>query len=408
MARLETIRLVVSVASSKGWHLYQLDVKSTFLNGPLNEEVYVTQPPGFVIKGEEHRVYKLRKALYGLKQAPRAWNLKIDSSLLQLGFQKCTSEYGLYIRYSNVDLLIVCLYVDDLLITGSNEEDITHFKGRMMAEFEMSDLGEMSYFLGMEFESTKSGIFMHQSKYASDILKRFKMSECNPISTPIETGTKLRKDGEEEAVDAKMFRQLVGSLRYLCNTRPDLSYGVGMISKFMGKPLQSHFVAAKRILRYIKGTLDYALLFPDKLKSKPAEVLGYTDSDWCGDQDDRRSTTGYVFQYCGSSISWCSRKQNVVALSSCEAEYIAASFGACQALWIETLLDEMKLEVCRPMKLLIDNKSTINLAKNPVAHGRSKHIETRFHFLRDQVTKGKLELEHCNTEKQIADISEGR
>lgn len=176
------------------------------------------------------------------------------------------------------------------------------------------------------------------------------------------------------------------------------------MSRFMERPNTSHYAAAKRILRYLKGTMDYGLLFPADLSSENAEMVGFTDSDWCGGQDDRRSTAGYVFQFCSGSISWCSKKQSVVALSSCEAEYIAAALGACQALWLENLMDEPKLQQKKPMKLLIDNKSAINLAKHPVAHGRSKHIQTRFHFIRDEVNSGKLELEHCQTENQVADI----
>lgn len=204
------------------------------------------------------------------------------------------------------------------------------------------------------------------------------MADCNPVFTPVETGTRLKKEGVEEAVDATRYRQLVGSLRFLCNsnTRPDLAYGVGHINKFMERPNTSHYAVAKKILRYIKGTLDFGLLFPSELQTENLEMVGFTDSDWCGDHDNRRSTARYIFQYGNGSISWCCKKQNVVALSSCEAEYIAASLGACQALWLENLMEEMQLNFEKPVKLLIDNRSAINLAKHPAAHGRSKHIET--------------------------------
>nr|KYP69348.1 Retrovirus-related Pol polyprotein from transposon TNT 1-94 [Cajanus cajan] len=198
VARIETVRLVVALASLKGWPMYQLDVKSAFLNGEIEEEVYVAQPPGFKIKGQEEKVYKLRKDLYGLKQAPRAWNKRIDSFLHQMKFIKCTYEHGVYVKSeNNSDLLIACLYVDDLLVTGSNQGMVVDFKRSMMEEFEMTDLGHLSYFLGIEFKKTEKGIVMHQCKYATDILKKFNLYDCNPCATPAEIGLLLKKDGPE-------------------------------------------------------------------------------------------------------------------------------------------------------------------------------------------------------------------
>ena len=200
-----------------------------------------------------------------------------------------------------------------------------------------------------------------------------------------------------------MFRQIVGSLRYLCNSRPDICYSVSVISKFMHDPRKPHLIAAKRILRYVKGTMEYGLLFPYGAKSEVNELIGYSDSDWCGDLTDRKSTSGYVFKFNDAAISWCTKKQPVTALSSCEAEYIAGTFATCQALWLDSVMKELKCEVMKPLTLKIDNKSAISLAKNPVSHGRSKHIETRFHFIREQVTNGMIELHYCPTELQLAD-----
>ncbi|GAU44417.1 hypothetical protein TSUD_100640 [Trifolium subterraneum] len=406
VARLETIRLVVAITSYRGWSMHQLDVKSAFLNGPLDEEVYVKQPPSFEIKGQEEKVFKLKKTLYGLKQAPRSWNKTIDSFLIKLDFIKCTSEHGVYVKGSNnEDLILLCLYVDDLLITGSNKNILQKFKTDIMREFEMSDLGELSYFLGMEFVKTSKGYFLHQKKYVEDILKRFHMSNCNPAITPMETGLKLSKITNEELVDSTLYKQIIGSLRYLCNTRIDICHSVGLLSRFMSEPRTSHLTAAKRVLRYVKGTSSHGILLPNQSNnSVKLKAYGYSDSDWGGDQDDRKSTAGYLFMLGNSPISWCLKKQGIVALSSCEAEYVAASFAACQANWIEMLLSELKAVEVTMMKLLVDNKSAIDLANNPVSHGRSKHIERRFHFLRDQVNKEKLELEYCNTEIQLADI----
>ncbi|KAK2365584.1 putative mitochondrial protein [Trifolium repens] len=406
VARIETIRLVVAIATYKNWSMHQLDVKSAFLNGPLDEEVYVKQPPGFEIKGQENKVFKLKKALYGLKQAPRAWNKRIESFLIDLKFTRCTTEHGVYVKGSNhEEMIILCLYVDDLLITGSHKAVLEKFKTDIMKEFEMTDLGELSYFLGMEFVKTSRGCFLHQKKYVADILKRFHMSNCNPAITPMETGVKLSKNSDDELVDSTLYKQIIGSLRYLCNTRIDICHSVGLLSRFMDQPRMCHLTAAKRVLRYVKGTNDHGILIPNqKNSSKKLEAYGYSDSDWGGDQDDRKSTAGYLFMIGNAPISWCSKKQGIVALSSCEAEYVAASFAACQANWIEMLLSELKAVEVTKMKVLVDNKSAIDLANNPVSHGRSKHIERRFHFLRDQVNKEKLELEYCNTEIQLADI----
>jgi hypothetical protein len=368
VARMETIRLVVAIASSFNWPLFHMDVKSAFLNGPLEEEVYVLQPPGFEVESDGDKVYKLEKALYGLKQAPRAWNRRIDQFLSNEGFVKCSVEFGVYMKGTDIsNAILICLYVDDLLITGSNTESIEKFKGRLKVEFEMSDLGKLNYFLGLEFHYASDSIVLHQRKYIEDVLRRFQMENCNIAETPMEANLKLPRNDDEQAVDATLFKQVVGSLRFICNTRPDINYAVGSVSRFMSKPKTSHLIAAKRILRYLKGTKDYGLCFQRNSSNGTMELEGYSDSDWCGDKDDRRSTTGYWFSFGKSSISRSSKKQNIVALSSCEAEYVAAA----QAVWLESLLEELKINYVKPMRLNVDNKSTIILAINPIAHGRS-------------------------------------
>ncbi|CAJ2670508.1 unnamed protein product [Trifolium pratense] len=301
-------------------------------------------------------------------------------------------------------MLIICLYVDDLLVTGSSLAEIEDFKSQMKSEFEMTDLGKLTYFLGMELLYTAKGVILHQAKYATEILRKFEMLDCNSSVTPADTRLKLEIDENSDTVDPTIFRQLIGSLRYLCQTRPDISYAVGYVSRFMSKPLKPHLLAAKRILRYINGTIHYGVLFPYSKDSVKLELNGFSDADWCGDKVDRRSTSGYLFKFQNAPVSWCSKKQSVIALSSCEAEYVAGSLAACQANWLQSLLNEMKIIDNITVMLKIDNKSAINLAKNPVSHGKSKHIETRFHFLRDQVNKGKLSLEYCSTDNQQADI----
>ena len=214
----------------------------------------------------------------------------------------------------------------------------------------------------------------------------------------------MSKDADEDDVDPTQYRRLIGSLRYLCHTRPDLAYSVGMVSRFMQKPKVSHLAAVKRILRYLKGTFDYGILFPAVDKGKECKLVGYTDSSWCSDAEDRKSTAGYVFMLGGVPIAWNSRKEPVVELSSRKAEYITASLCACQATWMVNLVEEITWKDHGVITMKIDNMSVINLAKNLIAHGRSKHIEMRFHYLREQVADGKMNLKHCRTENQIADI----
>ncbi|KAE9618243.1 putative RNA-directed DNA polymerase [Lupinus albus] len=334
VARIETVRVIIAIASLKRWKLWQLDVKSAFLNGPLDESVFITQPPGFICQGNEHKVLRLKKALYGLKQAPRAWNKRIDAFLASIGFVKCSVEYGVYVKVINIaDILLICLYVDDLVITGSSQKGIELVKQSLKQEFEMTDLGILSYFLGFEFAYTDQGILMHQKKYISEVLERFNMVQCNVADIPAETNVKLDKGEDETGVDASMFRQVVGSLRYICHTRPEIAYSVGLISRFMSDPRQPHMIAAKRILRYLKGTMGFGVIFPKQNCETILTLTAYSDSDWGGDLIERKSTMGQVFMLSGSVITWSSKKQEIVALSTCEAEYIAACSTACQARW---------------------------------------------------------------------------
>lgn len=261
--------------------------------------------------------------------------------------------------------MIICLYVDDLLITGSKTSEIEKVKKTLKSEFEMTNLCELSFFLGMEFLKMKTKIVMHQQKYICELLDKFEMNSCNSILNPSETNSKIDECNDEERVDLTVFRQMVGSLRYLCNNMPYICYSVSVISKFMHDPRKTHMIAAKRILRYVKGTKEYGLLFPNRSTCDRSGLIRYSDSDWCGDITDRRSTSDYVFKFKETTISRCTKKQSVTALSSCEAEYIARTFATCQAIWLTSVMRELRCEVMKTLILRIDNKSTISLAKNP-------------------------------------------
>ncbi|KAK0587736.1 hypothetical protein LWI29_027914 [Acer saccharum] len=379
-----------------------MDVKSAFLNGYLEEEVYVEQPPGYVNNREEHKVYRLRKALYGLKQAPRAWYSRIDSFFLKNGFKRCPYEHTLYTKEAeNGNFLIACLYVDDLIFTGNSVIMGNDFKRSMMNEFEMTDMGLLHYFLGIEVKQTNEGIVISQQKYAKDLLKKFKMDKAVPCSTPMEANLKLRIDDESEEVDATLYRSLVGSLMYLTATRPDLMFSISMLSRFMTSPKKSHWEAGKRILRYVVGTIDHGIHYK---KFQESILIGYSDSDWGGDADNHKSTSGYVFNVGSGAVSWSSKKQPVVALSTTEAEFIALCVAGCQTLWLRWMLKELKCSQEEGTVLYCDNNSAIALSKNPVFHGRSKHIRIKYHYIRDLVKDGEVVVKHCKTQHQIADI----
>ncbi|CAM0953939.1 unnamed protein product [Alopecurus aequalis] len=299
-------------------------------------------------------------------------------------------------------VLIVGVYVDDLIITGGNNQAIEDFKRQMKSKFSMTDLGLLSYYLGIEVKQGEEGITLCQSGYASRILEKMGMLNCNPTHTPMEPRLKLSKKSQAEEVDSTEYRSVVGSLRYLLHTRPDLSFSVGYVSRFMKKPTREHMMAVKHILRYVKGTINLGCSYR-RVTSKP-ELLGYCDSDYAGDVDDRKSTTGFLYYFGHCPITWTSQKQRIVAQSSCEAEYVAAASAACQGIWLGRLIGELLGREANRFALKIDNQSAISLCKNPVFHERSKHIDTRYHYVRDCVDKGKIAVEHVRTENQLADI----
>ncbi|WVZ97328.1 hypothetical protein U9M48_042876 [Paspalum notatum var. saurae] len=402
VARLESVRLLLALAASEGWPVHHMDVKSAFLNGELREEVYVAQPPGFVVAGKEHKVLRLIKALYGLRQAPRAWYAKLDASLAALGFQRSASEHAVYTSGKGAHRLIVGVYVDDLIITGSNVTELKQFKEEMKSTFRMSDAGLLHYYLGLEVNRTMAGITIGQGAYATKILEAAGLAGCNASSTPMETRPRLSKFSPEPAVDATEYRRIVGALRYLVNTRPDLAFSVGYVSRFMEKPTTEHLVTVKRILRYVAGTVNYGCHY--RRKEGEANLLGYSDSDHGADVDGRKSTSGVLFFLGRSIITWQSQKQKVVALSSCEAEYIAAATASCQAVWLARLLAELKGEEAGAVTLNIDNQSAIQLSKNPVFHDRSKHIDVKYHYIRECIEEGRVDVEPIDTKLQLADI----
>jgi hypothetical protein len=312
------------------------------------------------------------------------------------GFEKCDYERTLFIKTGKEgNVLIISLYVDDLIYTGNDELMVSKFKDSMKHEFDMTDLGKIRYFLGLEVLQKSTGVFINQKKYASEVLQRFEMDRSNSVHNPIFPGCKLVKDEGGVKVDKTHFKQMVGSLIYLTATRSDIMFVVSLISRYMENPTEFHLQMAKRVLRYLKGTLDFGIFYK---KGGNNELVAFTDSDYAGDLGDRKSTSGYVFLLSSGTISWLSNKQLVVSLSATEAEFIDATLCACQTIWLKRVLEKLGLNQDKTTIIHCDSSSAINLSKNPVMHGRSKHIDVRFHFLRELTKAGTVELVYCNTQ----------
>eukprot|EP00253_Pinus_taeda_P021981 PITA_21981 len=367
IAKMNSIRLALSLAASLKWEVHQMDVKSAFLHGDLHEEIYMERPIGF-IQTDSSLVCRLKKSLYGLKQAPRVWYAKMDNFLLESGFSRCHSDNTVYTKKVGNSLIILVLYVDDLILTVLQ---------------------------------SKEGISLSQSKYACDILRHFHMEECKPAPSPFQSGVKLSVSCTSPEVDATLYRQLVGKLLYLTHTRPDLSFAVGLVARFMQNPRESHWKAAKRILRYVRGTVQFGIHY--SAKAAPL-LVGFTDSDWAGDPDDRKSTAGYVFTLGSGPITWACKKHAAISLSSAEAEYRGVVEASKEALWLRQILSEFGFEQQHPTTLWCDNQSAIQLCKDPVQHQRSKHIELHMHFISKLIHDHVLEVQYCSTDDQVADI----
>ena len=278
---------------------------------------------------------------------------------------------------------------------------ITEFKRKMSSKFEMSDLGKLTYYLGIEVCQHEHGITLNQERYAKKILSENKMDECNAVQIPMDQALRLSKASSEKNIDEKEYRRNIGCLRYLLHTRPDLSYSVGVLSRYMQQPKESHGAALKQILRYLKGSTSYGLTFKHGAKGN---LRGFSDSSHAVDEDDGRSTAGHVFYLGDSPITWCSQKQETVALSSCEAEFMAATEAAKQAIWLQDLYEEITDQTRERVVVLVDNKSALALTKNPEFHGRSKHIHRRYHFIRECVENDLIEVQHVPGNDQKADI----
>ncbi|WVZ64276.1 hypothetical protein U9M48_013824 [Paspalum notatum var. saurae] len=391
--KLKAIRFLLAYATRHDMKLYQMDVKSAFLNGYTNELVYVEQPPGFEDPNNPNHVYRLSKALYGLKQAPRAWYERLRDFLIEKGFKIGQVDTTLFTKKMDNDLFVCQLYVDDIIFGSTNDELCKEFGNMMAKEFEMSMIGELTFFLGFQIKQLKEGTFIYQKKYTRDLLKRFKMDDCKPIETPMATNAKLEADESGIKVDQTLYRSMIGSLLYLCASRLDIMFSVCLCARFQADPRESHLFVVKRILRYLKHTPSIGLWYP---KGASFELLGYSDSDFAGCRVERKCTSGGCYLLGRSLVSWSSKKQNCVSLSTAEAEYIAAGSSCAQLLYMKQTLLDYRVKLSR-IPLLCDNESAVKLDNN-------LHIDIRHHFIRDHVAKGDILLQNVGTKEQLADI----
>ncbi|GJU89945.1 putative ribonuclease H-like domain-containing protein [Tanacetum coccineum] len=378
----------------------EMDVKSAFIYGKIEEEVYVCQPPGFEDPDFPDRVYKIEKALYRLHQAPRAWYETLSTYLLDNRFQRGKIDKTLFTRRDKGDILLIQVYVDDIIFGSTNKSLCTEIEKMMHKKFQMSSIGELTFFLGLQVKQKEDGIFINQDKYVTEILKKFGFTNVKTASTPMETQKPFLKYKDGEEVDVHLYRSMIGSLMYLTSSRPDIMFAMCACARYQVNPKVSHLHVVKRIFRYLKGQPKLGLWYP---KDSPFDLIAYTDSDYARASLDRKSITGgYQFLRC-RLISWQCKKQTVVANSITEAEYVAASSCCGQVLWIQNQLLDYGYNFMHT-KIYIDNESTICIVKNPVFHSKIKHIEIRHHFIRDSNEKKLIQMIKIHTDKNVADL----
>ncbi|RVW58434.1 Retrovirus-related Pol polyprotein from transposon RE1 [Vitis vinifera] len=397
-----TVRVLLTLSVQFDWEIRQLDVSNAFLHGILLEDVYMEQPKGFVNSDFPDYVCKLNKSLYGLKQAPRAWFMRLSQTLLEFGFLSSPVDASLFVYHKGHIHLFILIYVDDILVTGTDPSLIQSLIQKLQTEFKMKDLGPLGYFLGIQASRDSSGLHLRQSKYIGDLLHRTKMAGAKPASSPCTTGLKLSTHVGEPLTASQIteYRQTVGALQYCTLTRPDIAFSVNQLCQHMHCPNSVHWTAAKRVLRYLKGTIDLGLWY-----TKGEQTLqAFCDSDWAGNPDDRRSTTGYGVFFGSCLISWTAKKQSVVARSSTEAEYRALAITTAELYWIRMLLKELHISLPTAPTIWCDNSGALALASNPVFHARTKHIEVDFHFIREKVANRDISLQFIGSYDQPADI----
>jgi transposase InsO family protein len=409
-----SLRCLLAMVAHYDLELHQMDVKTAFLNGDIDHEIYMKQPEGHEVPGKEDHVCKLKKSLYGLKQAGRVWYERIHAEFTAMGFTRLVNEPCTYVKRSKECVIIIGLYVDDLVLISNSLSQLKATKHHLSKQFEMKDLGEARFILGIKIDRDRANrkLTISQTEYIRSVVDKYGMTDSRKNThTPMNPGAKLVKTGlvnapVSQTVDIKEYQAAVGSIMYaMLGTRPDIAHSISKLAQYSSDPRLEHWKALMQLLRYLATTADHGLVYDGHHDDGIEPTLvGYTDSDWANDPDSRRSVTGYLFRMAGGAISWKSKRQPTVALSSTEAEYMAASEAAREAANWRTFLRELGFDMSEPTLILSDNQGSIALAKNPEHHARSKHIDVRHHYVREQVASQAIRLQYINTEEMVADL----
>ena len=407
----DSFRIIMAIVAHFDLELHQMDVRTAFLNGDLYEDVYMTQPIGFEKVGKEHLVCKLNKSIYGLKQASRQWYLKFDEVVIKNGFKENVADQCIYLKVSGSSYIFMVLYVDDILLASNNSDLLIETKQMLSSHFDMKDLGEASYVLGIQIlrNRAKGELKLSQRTYIDKVLKRFNMQSCSPGKAPIVKGDKLSTDqcpqneSEKENMKTVPYSSVVGSLMYaqVC-TRPDIAFAVGVLGRYLSNPGLMHWQAAKKVLRYLQGTKDFMLTYR---RTDILDIVGFCDADYAGCVDDRKSTSGYIFIMAGGAISWKSVKQTLIASSTMEAEYVACYEATIHAVWLRNFVCALGVvdSISRPLKVYCDNSAAVAFSNNSRSTSRSKHIDIKFYKVKEKVVEGLISIEYISTNNMLAD-----
>lgn len=403
VARNTTLRVLLSIAGREKMDVYHVDVKTAFLHGELDETIYMKQPPGYATD-DRREVCKLNKSIYGLKQSARTWNQAIHAVLIESGCQQSQVDHCLYSKTIDGGKCYIITYVDDVIIASSNQNSIKEIIGLLSKRFEMKNLGKIKNYLGLEIDKDDKGNFrICQSKYIKNILKDASLGETKSRKYPMSPQYRKTDSNSEILPDNKRYQRLIGCLLYIAvNSRPDISASVSMLGRQVNQPTKEDWIELKGVLKYLKGTVDLKLNV--SAEDKTQELYGYVDADWAENRDDRKSNTGYIFKLNGGAISWACRKQSCVSLSSAEAEYVALAEGCQEALWLRMLIGDFGKPITQSTKIMEDNQSCIKLSESEKFSNRTKHIDTKFHFIKQYVQDKVIELAYCPTEEMVADM----
>ncbi|MCH84454.1 retrovirus-related Pol polyprotein from transposon TNT 1-94, partial [Trifolium medium] len=400
VAKMTTIRTVLAISSIYRWHIHQLDVDNAFLHGDLDEDVYMKIPQGLEgVTG--NKACKLIKSLYGLKQASRQWYAKLSQFLTSIGYTQMPSDPTLFTKSIGDQFTTLLVYVDDIVLAGNCLDEIQQTKNQLHTAFGIKDIGVLKYFLGLEVAHSEQGITLCQRKYCLDLLTETGTLGCKPSSVPMDPSHRLYHDDSLPHDNVTEYRALVGKLLYLTSTRPDIAFPVQQLSQFLDAPTSLHFKAAHKVLRYLKGNPGTGLFFP---RNSSLNLSGFSDADWGGCPDSRKSITGYCFFIGQSLICWKSKKQLTISKSSSEAEYRALASATCELQWLTYLLRDLKVQTVKASTLYCDSQSAIYIASNPVFHERTKHIDIDCHIVREKLQAGLMKLLPISGFNQTADI----